>query len=411
MKLVRFLIVPMVFVFISCMSTAGPAPTLPRPQPERSEAEPPAEQENRAEDSRIVKYMQYTEYGLDFLEYPEFEGVLMTDMIITCNDDISLSYSLSKKPENKFVQNSIFTETAPDGSVKIRIIFPESGNYELMIAGKPKQSKENSYYGLAAVKFSAEVPVDAGVFPIMDGDKLQMIKLEDVRTGEEPWSPGMGTTFNKYFTGSSAEDQSITVHGNEIRLPAGLELLFVKSGSVIRDIAFDLAEDTPMKVGANAVVFKKDGLFYKGNVNVYGHVLGQTELELADMQIVIPDSSRVTFYNDSISRIDIQGLGELQLNDRVFIINRYLSFNPWSSTPNVSFGVGKDIEVRTSKTSFTCPAGSFLTYEEGILRRVDIKEAVVFTVEGEEQEVEGKKVVYFVEDGSIGKIYDMKFIE
>ncbi len=395
------------FFFISCMSSTGPVPTEPRPKPKSSKKERPAEKVKTPQDSRIVTYLQYTEYGLDFIEYPEFEDVMTVDMIITCNEGITLSYSLSKKPDNTFIQNSIFEETRGDGSVKIQIIFPESGNYEFMIAGKEESSKENSYYGLAALKFSAAVPEGAGVFPVMDGEDLQILRLGDVGAGEVPWLPGMGTTFNKYFIGRSAEDQFTTVHGNKILLTSGLEILFVKSGNVIRDISFRLAEDTPIKVGRNDVVFEKDSIFYKGNINIYGNVLGSTELLIADMELEVPGSSRVYFYNDSISRIDLEGRAELKLNERTFIISRYFSFNPWSTTPNVSFGVGEDIAVGTAKTSFTCPAGSYLTYINGNLARADIIEPVVFTVDGEKVEIEGKKVVYFTDDGGIGEVLDI----
>jgi hypothetical protein len=399
-------------IFMTSCATLFETDTDQKPQhvttKEESSSEPAKTEERKVTNDQIQTFAHYYKYEFEFVSLPQFEEVTTVEMIFSLKESIIPSISFSDAAGKDYFQSYILEKTK-DSTWKLALIFPQTGDYKVNIVGKPQESSKNKYYGMVSLSFSASVSPNKQVQILESEGRQELVFIEEARTVEEEWFPTGGLRITKFRSGYVAKELTVDLQGNSITIEKGTEIRYYGSNQKIYHIAFTPKTDIPLSIGTNSVVFEGGTEIYIGRVNCAGTIADKTQLSADYLKVTAPPSSRINFYKDKLSRIDLNGEGMLVLPEGAFPCKDYITFNPWSSDDErISFVNSQPVSLSIEKTSFICPAESSIVYKNREIDYIGFHEPVTITTENGVREIEANRVVWFAEDGSIENVGTMK---
>jgi hypothetical protein len=274
-----------------------------------------------------------------------------------------------------------------DGEVRIRALFPRSGEYELSLSGKLDSDKYSWNVGRAA--FVATVDDSVPHYRSWQGDAgWPDVPLVKVQAVDAPWKP-LGRW-------SEEERRQKAVLGSDFTFPAGESAVTLKKGTTIEfsmledqgmlgRVLFPLPKDFTRKVEEVPVTFKAGTPFGLSSDGMAGVVARDVRFPIHGTEIAVPKGSRMVVDYTLLSEIELAGRSTLTFSGTRYectgtVIVQTNCFEMETST--VSIVTAKAIPLQFGPTRFTLPAGSVIAFRKSGIDHVSVAQDLPVTVNG-----------------------------
>lgn len=352
----------------------------------------------------------FDQFGMRFEEISGLEDVFAVELICSVNKGVDLYAEVVEKETGGQVR-SLLLEKEEGNNRHLWVLFPKTGEYVITIFAKEIDSTENVAYGTARLSVSAVVPTDKEYYLLTIADRNNPLIIEDGKPGEGSWYIFGGLSYTKYRTGKIAQPLVFTYRGAPVRLERGTDVTFLRrrDNSFIDTIRFTAGKDIPMKSGENRFVFAKDSeVFLSNGPDFYGTLAGPATFHTDTITSTAPEGSVVYVESGELYQIDVNGSGTISLHGKNFDCTNTISLFPYKKGERTDFYTASARELSIGSTTFTAPAGSYLSFEKDRLTYVIVSTETTVDENGKKTEVEADKLIRFREDGSIEAILTAK---